>query len=320
MRHRARARAARALPGQLLRRRDVVHHVRHRDHLIYPYAVNRGELGAFAFWEMLAFSVVFFGAFVYVVARGALDWGPLHRPRDSPTRRATWCRPSARRRPPSAASAPRAAPTPIRQPETGSEETMGLVRNILDDGLGGLDHNVVTRSVGGPRQVVAQPEQLGRHLRPRVLRHRDDGYRRCALRHLPLRHGGLPGLAPSGRHHDRRRSRQPEDGAGAPSGLRPDDGAQVGHLHGRVRLERRHVQQLRHRPGVDQIVPVDVYAPGCPPTPETLIHAIETLHQKIEDGEIMRRRSESGAGANLHITEIPASAAPVAVALGGRGA
>jgi NADH-quinone oxidoreductase subunit A len=46
---------------------------------IYPYAVNRGELGAFAFWEMLAFSTVFFGAFVYVVARGALDWGPLHR-------------------------------------------------------------------------------------------------------------------------------------------------------------------------------------------------------------------------------------------------
>jgi DNA helicase-2/ATP-dependent DNA helicase PcrA len=38
--------------------------------------------------------------------------------------------------------------------------------------------------------------------------------------------------------------------------------------------------------GVDQVVPVDVYAPGCPPTPETLIHAIETLHQLIEDGEI----------------------------------
>ena len=29
--------------------------------------------------------------------------------------------------------------------------------------------------------------------------------------------------------------------------------------------------------GVDQIVPVDVYAPGCPPTPETLMHAILTL-------------------------------------------
>mgnify|MGYP006272684545 CR=1 FL=1 len=44
---------------------------------IYPYAVNRAELGAFAFWEMLAFSVVFFLTFVYVVARGALDWGPV---------------------------------------------------------------------------------------------------------------------------------------------------------------------------------------------------------------------------------------------------
>lgn len=46
---------------------------------VYPYAVGRRELGPFAFWEMIAFSVVFFAAFVYVVARGALDWGPLHR-------------------------------------------------------------------------------------------------------------------------------------------------------------------------------------------------------------------------------------------------
>lgn len=65
--------------------------------------------------------------------------------------------------------------------------------------------------------------------------------------------------------------------------------------------------------GVDQIVPVDVYAPGCPPTPETLIHAIETLHQKIEDGELMRRRATTGAGANVHITEVPAQPAPVQV-------
>jgi NADH-quinone oxidoreductase subunit A len=45
---------------------------------LYPYAVSRAELGPFAFWEMLAFSTVFFAAFVYVVARGALEWGPLH--------------------------------------------------------------------------------------------------------------------------------------------------------------------------------------------------------------------------------------------------
>ena len=43
---------------------------------IYPFAVDRAFLGSYAFWEMVAFSVVFFGAFVYVVARGALDWGP----------------------------------------------------------------------------------------------------------------------------------------------------------------------------------------------------------------------------------------------------
>ena len=48
---------------------------------IYPYAVSHGELGAFAFWEMLAFSAVFFLAFVYVIARGALDWGPIARAR-----------------------------------------------------------------------------------------------------------------------------------------------------------------------------------------------------------------------------------------------
>jgi NADH-quinone oxidoreductase subunit B len=53
--------------------------------------------------------------------------------------------------------------------------------------------------------------------------------------------------------------------------------------------------------GVDQIVPVDVYAPGCPPGPETLIHAIVTLHEMITNGEITRRRGtgESGAGIEL---------------------
>ncbi len=47
--------------------------------------------------------------------------------------------------------------------------------------------------------------------------------------------------------------------------------------------------------GVDQIVPVDVYAPGCPPGPETLMHAIITLHEKIQSGEITRRKPGEGA-------------------------
>ena len=70
--------------------------------------------------------------------------------------------------------------------------------------------------------------------------------------------------------------------------------------------------------GVDQIVPVDVYAPGCPPTPETLIHAIETLHTKIENGELLKRRAATGAGAGLHVTEIERGAQPIPVILGSR--
>jgi len=53
--------------------------------------------------------------------------------------------------------------------------------------------------------------------------------------------------------------------------------------------------------GVDQVVPVDVYAPGCPPGPETLLHAILTLHEQIRTGEITRRREASGAGAELQL-------------------
>ncbi|HEX3087925.1 MAG TPA: NADH-quinone oxidoreductase subunit A, partial [Ilumatobacteraceae bacterium] len=48
---------------------------------IYPFAVDRQFLGSYGFWEMVAFSVVFFLAFVYVVGRGALDWGPVAKSR-----------------------------------------------------------------------------------------------------------------------------------------------------------------------------------------------------------------------------------------------
>jgi NADH-quinone oxidoreductase subunit B len=35
--------------------------------------------------------------------------------------------------------------------------------------------------------------------------------------------------------------------------------------------------------GVDHIVPVDIYLPGCPPRPEMLINAILELHKQIQD-------------------------------------
>lgn len=49
---------------------------------LYPYAVDRAALGAYGFWAIMFFSVIFFLTFVYEVARGGLDWGPIARQRD----------------------------------------------------------------------------------------------------------------------------------------------------------------------------------------------------------------------------------------------
>jgi NADH-quinone oxidoreductase subunit B len=56
--------------------------------------------------------------------------------------------------------------------------------------------------------------------------------------------------------------------------------------------------------GVDQVVPVDVYAPGCPPGPETLMHAILTLYGLIESGELAVRREARGGGAGVQVTQL----------------
>lgn len=40
---------------------------------------------------------------------------------------------------------------------------------------------------------------------------------------------------------------------------------------------------------MDQVIPVDVYLPGCPPTPEALFHSILKLREKISKETILTR-------------------------------
>ena len=64
--------------------------------------------------------------------------------------------------------------------------------------------------------------------------------------------------------------------------------------------------------GVDHVVPVDIYLPGCPPRPEMLMDAILKLHQQIQDTKL-------GAQRRAEVTELEAAAlvAPATIEMKG---
>jgi NADH-quinone oxidoreductase subunit B len=60
--------------------------------------------------------------------------------------------------------------------------------------------------------------------------------------------------------------------------------------------------------GVDHVVPVDIYLPGCPPRPEMLINAILTLHEEIQHMPLGANRVKAAKAAEQAALEaIPTS-------------
>jgi NADH-quinone oxidoreductase subunit B len=191
---------------------------------------------------------------------------------------------------------------------------MGIAKDVKDDGLAGLSHNVIT----------ARLEDLVNWSRARSSWMASFGLACCAIEMM----------AAGGAHYDLARFGMEVFRA---SPRQADIMVVAGRVSQKMAPVLRQVYDQMMEPkwvismgvcassggmfnnyaivqGVDQVVPVDVYAPGCPPTPETLIHAIETLRAGIQGGELLRRRAESGAGANVHIDVIESGATPVLLA------
>ena len=180
---------------------------------------------------------------------------------------------------------------------------MGIVSDVRDDGLEGLQHNFVT----------AQIESLVQWARTRSLWPATFGLACCALEMM----------AAGAAHYDLARYGMEVFRA---SPRQADLMIVAGRVSQKMAPVLRQVYDQMMEPkwvismgvcastggmfnnyaivqGVDQIVPVDVYAPGCPPGPQTLMHAIFTLHDQIKTGELVKRRDASGAGAGVVIEQ-----------------
>jgi len=68
-------------------------------------------------------------------------------------------------------------------------------------------------------------------------------------------------------------------------------------------------QNYSTMPGADQVVPVDVYIPGCPPRPEQVLDALILLQERIQRGEghsqvMLKAEQKDGPGYDVPTTAI----------------
>lgn len=167
---------------------------------------------------------------------------------------------------------------------------MSAVQKIIDDGLGGIEHNFVT----------ARVEDLVKWARSRSSWGASFGLACCAIE--------MMGTGAS--HYDISRFGMEVFRA---SPRQADIMIVAGRVSQKMAPVLRQVYDQMMEPkwvismgvcassggmfnnyaivqGVDHIVPVDIYLPGCPPRPEMLIDALLKLHDQISDTKLGSNR------------------------------
>ena len=170
---------------------------------------------------------------------------------------------------------------------------MGLVRNVLDDGLEGVNHNFLTGRI----------EDLIKWSRSRSSWGATFGLACCAIEMMAV------GSSPK---HDISRFGMERFSA---SPRQADLMIVAGRVSQKMAPVLRQIYDQMTAPkwvismgacassggmfnnyaivqGVDHVVPVDIYLPGCPPRPEMLMDAILKLHDQIYDEKLGPNREK----------------------------